>query len=88
MTPAAFRYNSLLKEIYDFEIGCSVNPEDPSTLQTYIDDKGLPHHLQRVICPACGICLEMDMRKDARENDRQTVRIYSEAGDLILEAKE
>jgi hypothetical protein len=76
------------KEIYDFEIGCPVDIEDPSTLQTYVDDKGLPHYLQKVTCPTCGIRLEMDMWKDAQGNDHQTVRIYSKAGELILETKE
>ena len=76
------------KEIYDFRIGCSVDLEDQSTIQPYTDDNGIPHYLQKVTCPKCGIRVEIDVWSDADENSHQIVRLYNKEGTLILETKE
>lgn len=76
------------KEIYDFEISCPVDLEDQSNLQTYVDDKGAMHYLQRVTCPECGIRLEIDLWKDAEGESHQITRLYKKDGTPVFEVAE
>ena len=76
------------KEIYDFEISCPIDLEDQSNLQTYTDDKGVMHYLQKVTCPECGVRLEIDLWNDAQGESHQIMRLYKKDGTLVLEVAE
>ncbi|MBQ3507099.1 MAG: hypothetical protein IJA91_01000, partial [Clostridia bacterium] len=76
------------KEVYDFEISCPVDLNDPSNVQVYTDDDGLMHYLQKVTCPECGIRLEVDLWEDAEGNSHQITRVYDRDGALLLEVIE
>ena len=76
-----------IREVYDFEITCKIDPYDTSTMTRYRDDDGNVHTLQNVTCPECGLRLELDMWEDAKENSHQITRIFK-GDELIVEVIE